>query len=81
MTKNKKPSLVIYKSSGPAWERKFGGKIYTHYTTWSLSKSGAIDEAERHRMNGNPSRVVKLKDGYHVYIHFKKRKRMEYKEW
>jgi len=77
MAKNKKPSLVIYKSSGPAWERKFGSMTYTHYTTWGLSKIGAVNEAKYKRKNGNLARVVKLKDGYHVYVHFEKRRKME----
>jgi len=77
MAKNKKPSLVIYKSSGPAWERKFGGMTYTHFVAWGSSKADAVDEVKQHRKYGNPARVVKLKDGYHVYVHFEKRRKME----
>jgi len=74
MTKNKsfifsKTTLEKFKSNGPVWERKFGGKIYTHYTSWGTSKVGAVNEAKRKRKNGNPARVIKLKDGYHVYVH------------
>ena len=76
-TKAEARKIILKLTGGPVWERKFGGMTYTHYTTWGLSKIGAVNEAKYKRKNGNLARVVKLKDGYHVYVHFEKRRKME----